>query len=94
MRLIALKSYIPSAPKLSLSGSETKMTVKVFVLLILTVFASETNENEENDRKYGEKNGNSAENSIIVKIEEDEYAKVNVTKTFLKIGKIHLSYCP
>ena len=69
------------------------MIVKCFVLLILAVFASETNENDE--KKVPEKYGNIAENSIVVKIEEDEHAKVNVAKIFhhsVTYFEVHLAY--
>ena len=69
------------------------MIAKCFVLLILAVFASETNENDE--KKVPEKYGNIAENSIVVKIEEDEHAKVNVANIFqhsVTYFKVHLAY--
>ena len=57
------------------------MTVKIFVLFILAVFASENNKNE------AEKFGNIEEKSVVVKIEENEYAKENVTKIFWQSEK-------
>ena len=53
--------------------------MKLFALLICAVFASEKNVNDTaNDSKCGEKIGNNEE--VLVKIEEDEYVKVNVTE--------------
>ena len=69
------------------------MIVKCSLLLILAVFASETNENDE--KKVPEKYGNIAENLIVVKIEEDEHAKVNVAKIFyhsVTYFEVHLAY--
>ena len=56
------------------------MMAKCCLLLILAVFASETNENDE--KKVPQKCGNIAENSIVVKIEEGQRSKVNVAKIF------------
>ena len=69
------------------------MIVKCCLLLILAVFASKTNEND--DKKVPQKYENIAENSIVVKIEEDQHAKVNVAKIFhysAKYSEVHLSY--
>merc|ERR1712098_995892 len=59
-----------------------KLKMTLFVLLILTVFASEKMTNEvENEEKYG----NTEENSILVKIEEDDYDKVNKSSKFIGV---------
>jgi hypothetical protein len=53
--------------------------MKLFMLLILSVFASEKNQNDgENDPKYNE-------NPIFVKIEENENAKKNKKSKFIGI---------
>jgi len=57
-------------------------TVKAFVLLILTVFASEKN----NGPEYGEKNGDNARNSIVVGIKKDKYANVNKKSEYIGVS--------
>merc|ERR1712098_677383 len=64
--------------------SASKMIVKWFVLLILAVFTSETNENDE--KNVPQKYGNIAENSILVKIEEDEHAEVNKKSEYIGVS--------
>ena len=55
------------------------------LLLIMLVFATYENENLDSDTKSEEKNV--AEQPTVVKIEEDEYVKENVTKyAFSKIN--------
>merc|ERR1712098_516022 len=64
--------------------SASKMIVKCCLFLILAVFASETNENDE--KNVPQKYGNIAENSIIVKIEEDEHTKVNKRSEYIGVS--------
>jgi len=53
--------------------------MKIFVLLILTVFASEKENDAENNPNFGE-------NRILVKIEEDEYSKVNKKSEYIGVS--------
>ena len=50
------------------------LKMRLLFLLIISVFASENEETNENDEPNSL--GNSAQNKILVKIEEDEYTKV------------------
>jgi hypothetical protein len=57
--------------------------MKLFLFLILAVFASDKQENDTtNDQNYRE---NDTENSIFVKIEEDEYDKVNKKSQYIGV---------
>ena len=54
--------------------------MRLILLLIISVFASENKETKQNSEPNSLEN--SAQNEILVKIEEDEYAKVKkVTKS-------------
>jgi len=60
---------------------------KLFVLLISAMFASDKRENDTaNDPKYGENNENNEENPIVVKIEEDEYVKVDKKSRYIGVS--------
>ena len=66
-------------PKFFVSESD-KMRIKLFVLLIALSFAAKQNKQvAESGGNYGTNVNNGEKEEILVKIEEDEYAKVNVT---------------
>ena len=52
------------------------------LLLIMLAFASENQENKVESAKSEEEIAENAEDLILVKIEEDDYTKENVTKMF------------
>jgi hypothetical protein len=60
--------------------------MNLFVLLILAAFASEKKNNVDNYQKNEERIGNDEENSIVVKIEKDEYAKVNIKSKYIGVS--------
>ena len=66
-----------------------KLKMKVFVLLIALSFAAKQNKDVvESEGHYGENVHNGESEEIRVKIEEDEYAKVNATNN-LSFGTGH-----
>ena len=61
-----------------------KIKMKVFALLIALSFAAKQNKDvAESEGHYGENVNNGESEEIRVKIEEDEYAKVNATNNLI-----------
>ena len=63
--------------------------MRLVALLIALSFASKQNANvAESDGNCGERLSENGEKIILVKIEEDEFAATNVTKTYVSASKI------